>query len=194
MGLDVGIDVGSDVGIDAGPSLSEYFSNMVAKAPVYENAALTLNAIREPVLYADFRAPREVSSEDVQAMLDLSDRCLSRKGAFVPLIRLRKGTGVISAQARTMFADWIEARAQELRRPDVCLVIVVPEAIFRAVLRVVYRFRAAPIRTITVPDIDSAVHAVRDELAEMTQPLTPELEQFLASISEPRSAANVAQG
>jgi hypothetical protein len=167
---------------------------MVARAPFYENAALTLNATHEPVLYADFKAPRDVSADDVQAMLDLSDRFLSRQAALVSLIHLHKGTGIISSEARRMFADWIERRAKELRREDVFVVIVVPEAIFRAVLRVVYRFRAAPIRTITVPDIDAAADAVRSELATLAQPLSPELERFLASLTEPGSASKVARG
>ena len=165
-----------------------------SSASVYESAALALDASHGPLLYADFKAPRDVTEQDVQALLDMSDQFLSGSRPFLPLIHLRKGTGIISSQPRRMFADWIESRAAELGRDDVCAVIVVPEAIFRAVLRVVYRFRAAPMRTITVSDIDGAADAALSELARMAQPATPACKSFLATISESRTVSRAARG
>ncbi|MEM9731779.1 MAG: hypothetical protein AAF997_24600, partial [Myxococcota bacterium] len=82
-----------------------------------------------------------------------------------------------------MFAEWLEARHEELDREDVCTIVVVPEAIFRAVLRVVYRFRNPPIRTITVADPAEAATAVRDELTNIGRPVTADTEQFLRALA-----------
>ena len=57
-----------------------------------------------------------------------------------------------------------------------------PEAIFRAVLRVVYRFRASPIRTLTTPDLASASESLRAELRRMGQTVTPEIDAFLSGL------------
>jgi hypothetical protein len=59
------------------------------------------------------------------------------------------------------------------------VVVVVPEAIFRAVLRVVYRFRAPPLRTLTTPDLAAATETVRSELGRMGLAITPQIEAFL---------------
>jgi hypothetical protein len=97
----------------------------------------------------------------------------------VALVRHERGTGVITARHRKAFADWLEARHEALKRDDFGVVVVMPEAIFRAVLRVVYRFRTPPIRTITTPDVPSATASVRAELARIGQPITPQIEAFL---------------
>ena len=91
-------------------------------------------------------------------------------------MRHERGTGVIAARHRKAFADWLEERREALQRDDFAVVIVMPEAIFRAVLRVVYRFRTPPLRTITTSDVPSAAAAVRSELGRMGQPMTPEID------------------
>ena len=60
---------------------------------------------------------------------------------------------------------------------------MVPEEIFRAVLRVIYRFRTPPIRTITPADASGAVDAVRSELERMGQSVTPEIVALLDRVS-----------
>jgi hypothetical protein len=133
------------------------------------------------VLY-DMKLPRQVEDHEVDLMLNLADFHLGEGLPFVGLVRHERGTGVISARHRKTFADWIEARRDVLRRDDVGVVIVVPEAIVRAVLRVVYRFRTPPIRTLTTPDVASATETVRTELERLGVPLTEGTERLLDSV------------
>jgi hypothetical protein len=112
-------------------------------------------------------------------MLSIADRHLDRRLPFVALVRHERGTGVIAARHRKAFADWLEDRRDALKRDDFAVVIAMPEAIFRAVLRVVYRFRTPPLRTVTTSDVPSAAAAVRSELRRMGLPITPEIEAFL---------------
>jgi len=116
-------------------------------------------------------------------MLSVADYHLDRGLPFVALVRHQRGTGVIAARHRKAFADWLEVRHDALNRDDCALVIAMPEAIFRAVLRVVYRFRAPPLRTVTTSDISSAVVAVRSELRRMGETVTPEIDRFLDAIA-----------
>ena len=115
-------------------------------------------------------------------MLSLADQHLQRGLPFVALVRQQRGTGVIAARQRKAFADWLEERREALTRQKFAVVIVMPEAIFRAVLRVVYRFRTPPLRTVTTSDVSSGVAAVRDEFRRMGEPITPGIETFLDSI------------
>jgi hypothetical protein len=100
------------------------------------------------------------------------------------LVRHQRGTGVIAARHRKAFADWLEDRREALQRDNFGVVIAMPEAIFRAVLRVVYRFRTPPIRTVTTPDVPTAAAAVRSELRRMGQPVTPDIEAFLDAVPQ----------
>jgi hypothetical protein len=70
-------------------------------------------------------------------------------------------------------------RLYELNRANCGVVILIPEAIFGAVLRLVYRFREPPIRTITAVDHAGAAAAVLSELERMGEPVTPEIEAAL---------------
>ncbi len=112
-------------------------------------------------------------------MLSLGDLHLERDLPQIALVQLERGSGIIAARQRRMFADWLEKRSEKLGRIDCIAVVVVPEAIYRAVLRVVYRFRAPPIRTITPADADGAVAAVRNELERMGHTVTPGIEALL---------------
>ena len=87
-----------------------------------------------------------------------------------------------------MFADWLDARREELQRDDYSTVVVLPEAIFRAVLRVVYRFRTPPIRTLTAADTSAAADVARSELNRMGQLVTPGIEALLERLSTPALA------
>ena len=68
--------------------------------------------------------------------------------------------------------------ALAMQRDDFMVIIVVPESIFRAVLRVVYRFRSPPVRTLTTRDVPGAVEAARSELARLGL-VTPAISAFL---------------
>jgi hypothetical protein len=125
------------------------------------------------------KLPRQVRDDEIALMLSLADFHLERSRPFVALVRHQRGTGVISARHRKAFADWLDERREQLQRDDFAVVVVMPEAIFRAVLRVVYRFRAPPLRTLTTSDVPSAADAVRRELARMGEPITQQLETFL---------------
>lgn len=116
-------------------------------------------------------------------MLDLADLHLEQNLPYVALIELQRGSGIIAARQRRMFADWLESRSEKLQRDDFSTVVVIPEAIFRAVLRVVYRFRAPPLRTLTASDGRSATDAVRNELERMGQPVTPGIETSLERLA-----------
>jgi hypothetical protein len=76
----------------------------------------------------------------------------------------------------------LEVRREALKRNDSAVVVVMPQAIYRAVLRVVYRFRTPPVHTITTPDVLSATDAVRGELMRIEQPITTEIDAFLDGI------------
>ncbi|MGB5811332.1 MAG: hypothetical protein WBG86_12420 [Polyangiales bacterium] len=142
-----------------------------------------MDGSRSPLVVYSFKLPRQVSDEEVQLMLDYSDLHLERGLPYVALIELQRGSGIIGARQRRMFADWLEARADALARDDFSTVVVVPEAIFRAVLRVVYRFRSPPIRTITASDATDAASSVRAELERIGAPITAEIEAALAHLA-----------
>lgn len=156
-------------------------------SPTYESEKIRIDAAASPAVLYDMKLPRQVEDHEIGLMLSLADFHLERGLPFIALVRHQRGTGVISARHRKVFADWLEDRRQALARDDLAVVIVMPEAIFRAVLRVVYRFRAQPIRTLTTPDVPSATDAVRAELLRVGQPVSPEIEAFLTSLA-PSSA------
>jgi hypothetical protein len=116
-------------------------------------------------------------------MLDWADSHLQRALPFVALVLQTRGSGVIAARHRQTLAEWLATRREVLARSDSSLVVVVPESIHRAVLRVVYRFRKPPIRTIMAPGSASAAEAVRAELRRMRQPISPEIEGFLPTLT-----------
>ena len=151
--------------------------------PTYESERIRIDATVSPAVLYDMRLPRQVEDHEIALMLSLADFHLESGLPFFGLVRHERGTGVISARHRKMFADWIEARRDALKRDDFGVVVVMPEAIFRAVLRVVYRFRSPPIRTITTSDVPSAKDAVRAELARTGHPVTPEIETFFHTVA-----------
>ncbi|MEM7437143.1 MAG: hypothetical protein AAF436_18455 [Myxococcota bacterium] len=151
--------------------------------PIYESDRIRMDGSRSPLVVYSFKLPRQVSDDEIQIMLDYADLHLDRGLPYIALIELHRGTGIIGARQRRMFADWLEARKPQLGRDDFSTVVVVPEAIFRAVLRVVYRFRQPPIRTLTVASNRDAVDTVRDELARIGSPITPETESFLRAMA-----------
>jgi len=147
--------------------------------PTYESERIRIDGALSPAILYDMRLPRQVEDHEIGLMLSIADLHLDRGLPFVALVRHERGTGVITARHRKAFADWLEARHEALQRDDFGVVVVMPEAIFRAVLRVVYRFRTPPIRTLTTPDVPSATASVRAELARIGQPITPQIEAFL---------------
>lgn len=151
--------------------------------PIYESARIRMDGTHSPVVVYTFKAPRLVSDEEVQLMLNVADLHLERGLPYIALIALRRGSGIIGPQQRRMFAEWLDEHREALAREDFCTVIVVPEAIFRAGLRVVYRFRNPPIRTITASDEKDAVTAVRQEMARMRKSIGPELEAALEAFA-----------
>ncbi|MBT8468042.1 MAG: hypothetical protein KJN97_04755, partial [Deltaproteobacteria bacterium] len=98
------------------------------------------------------KQPRLIEDHEIELMLDLADFHIETGRPFVGLVRNERGTGVIAARHRQTLAEWLLSRRDALRRNDLSVVVVVPEPIYRAVLRVVYRFRKPPIRTVTTPD------------------------------------------
>lgn len=151
--------------------------------PIYESERIRMDGSRSPLVVYSFKLPRQISDDEISMMLDFADLHLDRGLPYIALIELQRGSGIIGAHQRRMFADWLEKRRDDLRRDDFSTVVVVPEAIFRAVLRVVYRFRNPPIRTITVADVEDAAGAVREELARIGHAVTPETEQFLSKLA-----------
>lgn len=147
--------------------------------PIYESDRIQIDGTLSPLVVYSFKLPRQVTDEEIQLMLDLADFHLKRNLPYVALIELRRGTGIIVARQRRMFADWLDARREELQRDDYSTVVVLPEAIFRAVLRVVYRFRTPPIRTLTAADASAAADVARSELDRMGQLMTPAIEAAL---------------
>lgn len=147
--------------------------------PTYGSERLTIDGTFSPLVFFDMKLPRQLTDEEVELMLDIADFHLDARRPFLGLVRHERGTGVVVAQHRKRFSDWIEARRERLRRDDFGVVVVIPEAIFRAVLRVVYRFRTPPLRTITTSDVGAAVAAARSELQRIGHPVTPTLDAFL---------------
>ena len=150
--------------------------------PTYESERIRIDAASSPMVLYDMKLPRQVEDHEVELMLNLAEFHLAEGLPFLALVCHERGTGVISARHRKTFADWIESRRDVLRRDDFGVVIVVPEAIVRAVLRVVYRFRTPPLRTLTTPDVVSATEMVRTELERLGVPLTQGTERLLDSV------------
>ena len=150
--------------------------------PTYASERITIDGSQSPVILYDMKLPRQVEDHEIGLMLSIADRHLDRRLPFVALVRHQRGTGVIAARHRKAFADWLDDRHDALERDNFTVVAVMPEAIFRAVLRVVYRFRSPPLRTVTTSDVPSAVAAVRLGLRRMGQPITPRIETFLNSV------------
>ncbi len=151
--------------------------------PTYESDRLGVDGTLSPVVLYDMKQPRLIEDHEIELMLDMADFHLESGLPFVALVRHQRGTGVISARHRQTLAEWLVSRRNALKRDDLSAVVVVPESIYRAVLRVVYRFRTPPIRTITTPDLASAADALRAELRRMGQPIGPEIQGFLDSLT-----------
>jgi hypothetical protein len=151
--------------------------------PTYESERLGVDGTLSPVVLYNMKQPRLVEDHEIELMLDLADFHIETGQPFVGLVRHERGTGVIAARHRQTLAEWLLSRRDALRRDDLSVVVVVPEPIYRAVLRVVYRFRKPPIRTITTPDLAGAAHAVRAELQRIGQPIGPEIQAFLESFA-----------
>jgi len=150
--------------------------------PTYESERVRIDAAHSPAILYDMKLPRQIEDREIGLMLSIADHHLDRKLPFIALVRHQRGTGVITARHRKAFADWLEDRHDALKRDDFGVVVVMPEAIFRAVLRVVYRFRTPPLRTLTTSDVPSAAAAVRSELRRIGESITPEIETFLDSV------------
>lgn len=151
--------------------------------PTYESERIRIDATQSPMVLYDMPLPRQIEDHEIALMLSVAEFRLERGLPFIGLVRQRRGTGVISARHRKAFADWLDERRKKLADADFSVVIVMPEAIYRAVLRVVYRFRSPPLRTVTSSDIDSARDAVLAELGRLRLPVTPEIEGWLDGLS-----------
>ena len=150
--------------------------------PTYESERIRIDGTQSPAILYDMRLPRQLEDHEVGLMLGIAEHHLDRGLPFLALVRHQRGTGVIAARHRKRFADWFEDRRVALKRENFGVVIVIPEAIFRAVLRVVYRFRTPPVRTVTTADVPSAAAAVRSERRRRGEPITPAIETFLDSV------------
>jgi len=146
--------------------------------PTYESERVVIDASSSPAIFYDLKLPRQLEDQEAALMLSVAEFHLEQNRPFLLLVNHERGTGVISARLRKVFADWLEAHRDELTRDDFALIIVLPEAIFRAVLRVVYRFRTPPLRTLSVSDLPSALERMRSELARIGQPSSPRIEAF----------------
>lgn len=151
--------------------------------PTYASERLGIDGTLSPVVLYDMKQPRLIEDHEIELMLGIADFHIARGLPFVGLVRHQRGTGVIAARHRKTFIDWLDAHRDDLKRDDLSVVVVVPEAIYRAVLQVVYRFRTPPIRTRTTADIASAAEAVRAELTRMGQPIGPVTEGFLRTLA-----------
>jgi len=152
--------------------------------PTYESERIKIDGALSPAVLYDMKLPRQIEDHEIGLMLSIADHHLDRGLPFMALVRHERGTGVIAAPHRKAFADWLEDRREALQRDNFGVVIAMPEAIFRAVLQVVYRFRTPPIRTVTTPDVPTAAAAVRSELRRMGQPVTPDIEAFLDAVPQ----------
>lgn len=151
--------------------------------PSYESERIRIDVGSAPAVLYDLRLPRQLEDHEVALMLSVAEHHIDAGKPQITLVRHRRGSGVISARHRKRFADWLEVRGDALAAGDYGVVIVMPEAIYRAVLRVVYRFRAPPLRTLTTSDVPSALQMFRAELARIGQPVTPEIESFFAQFA-----------
>ena len=150
--------------------------------PVYDSDSVRIDSRVAPIVHCEFKSPRDVTDDEIQMFLDVADQHILNGDPYLALVGLRPATGIVSARHRKMFADWLVEREKELQQENVCTVVVIPESIFRAVLRVVYRFRVPPLRTVTVPSMQAALDAARTELVRIGHELTPELTSFLDSL------------
>ena len=144
-------------------------------SPTYESERIRIDGTFSPLVFFDMKLPRQLTDEEVELMLDIADFHLETRRPFAGLVRHHRGTGVVVARHRKRFSDWLDERLEPLQRDDFGVVVVIPEAIFRAVLRVVYRFRVAPLRTITTSDMAGAIAAARNELRRIGHPVSPDL-------------------
>ncbi|MGB8331534.1 MAG: hypothetical protein WCE62_15515 [Polyangiales bacterium] len=151
--------------------------------PTYESERIRIDGTLSPLVLYDMKLPRQIEDQEIGLMLSIADFHLERGLPFLGLVRHQRGAGVIAARHRKAFADWLDDRRERLARDDFAVVIVVPEAIVRAVLRVVYRFRTPPIRTLTSPDAAGAAEAVRTELARMGHEITPQIAALLERLA-----------
>lgn len=151
--------------------------------PTYESERIGIDGTLSPVVLYDMKQPRFVEEQEIGLMLSIADFHLDRGLPFVGLVRHTRGTGIVPAPHREAFAEWLDMRAEALKRDEIAVVVVVPEAIYRAVLRVVYRFRTPPIRTITVQNVPEAAGAVRRELQRIGPSIKPETASFLETLS-----------
>jgi hypothetical protein len=150
--------------------------------PTYESERIRIDGTQSPAILYDMKLPRQIEDREIRLMLSIADHHLDSGLPFIALVRHERGTGVIAARHRKVFADWLEDRSEALKRDNFGVVIVMPEAIFRAVLRVVYRFRTPPLRTITTSDVPSATAAVRSEFRRIGKSITPGIETLLDSV------------
>lgn len=151
--------------------------------PTYESDRIRIDASMPPLVFYDMKLPRQVTDDEIALMLSLAESRLKRGLPMVGFVRHTRGTGVISARHRKTFTEWLEAHADALDRDDFGVTIVLPEAIFRAVLRVVYRFRTPPLRTLTAPDVATGLDTVRAELARIGRPATPAMDAYLDALA-----------
>lgn len=150
--------------------------------PTYDSERVRIDATHSPLVVYDLRLPRKLEDDEVELMLSLAAHHLQGGLPFFAMVLQEKGTGVISAGHRHRFAEWLEAHREAMQRDDFGVIVVVPESIFRAVLRVVYRFRSPPVRTLTTRDLPGAADTARSELARIGFQIPPATEAFLGTL------------
>ncbi len=153
------------------------------ETPIYESDRMRMDASLSPLVIYEYDQPSKITSDEVELMLSLGDHHLARNLPYCALIILKSGSGILGASQRRLYVDWLEARGTALERDDFSTVIMMPEAIFRAVLRVVYQFRKPPIRTLTAATPNAAAQLVHSELQRMGIPITTDIEATLSGFS-----------
>lgn len=152
--------------------------------PFYESDAVRVDGRAPPVVLFEYRSPAAVTDAEVHMILDLGDQRIKDGEAYLPIIVPHVGTGLLRPRHRRMFSDWLFDREAQLSRTNLSSIVVVPERLVRALLRIVYRFRAPTLRTLTVPDLESAAAAARKELTRMGERSNSDIEKFLATLSD----------
>ena len=154
-----------------------------ASKHVYESEALRVDGRYPPVVLFEFRSPPTLSDEEVQMILAIGDERIEAGDPYVSIAVPRLGSGLLRPRHRKVFSDWLFARERELGRENLSSVVVIPDRMLRALMRIIYRFRAPTIRTVTVSDLEEAANAARQELARMGQPSSAGIEAFLTALA-----------
>ena len=150
---------------------------------MYESETLRVDRRYPPIVFFEFRSPPTLSDEEVQMILAIGDEHIEAGDPYVSIAVPRLGSGLLRPRHRKVFSDWLFARERELGHKNFCSIVVLPDRMLRALMRIIYRFRAPTIRTVTVSDLEGAANAARQELARMGEPSSARVEAFLTALA-----------